>query len=693
MTNTLGKKDLLIEVGTEDLPARLLPALVDELARLLAQQLNHAGLAFSGSESFCTPRRLAVIFNDLDACQQDRVIERKGPSKSAAFDATGTPTKAVLGFARSCGVDVSQLECIQIAGEPKIVFREKRKGASTSELIPGMLEAAMRALTLPKRMRWNATGVEFIRPVRWLLLLFGYDAIAARVLGQVGANTTCGHRFHNPARIVIDRPSEYRAQLYNHHVIASFAERREVILAQVEKLADSVPARPAYSQALLDEITNLVEWPQALLGEFDKKFLCIPKEVLISTMQDNQKYIPLFNSNDKLLASFILVSNLESTAPDTIRRGNEKVIAPRFEDAAFFWQRDQSLPLMAHLEKLKGVVYERQLGSLYDKTTRITALVGYLSPFINADPSLCTHAARLCKCDLLTAMVGEFPKLQGIIGRYLALNENQDEALAQALEEQYLPRQAGGALPLTAGGQTLALSDRLDTLVGIFAIGKKPTGVKDPYGLRRAALGVLRIMIEARLDIDLHASLQQAAALFEPKVKARAVVDEVFDYCIERLRTYFLERDVAGDVIDAVLSKGLTQPHDMAMRIDAVSSFRECSDALSLAAANKRIRNILKKNRPDDTSTVDAGLFKQVEETALHTAIGHLSAEVEGLLQQREYAQALLKLATLRQPVDAFFDNVMVMHEDAALKTNRIALLAEIDGLFMRVADFSRLQT
>ncbi len=477
------------------------------------------------------------------------------------------------------------------------------------------------------------------------------------------------------------------------YVLADFEERQKNILEQVETLSASVNGKPVYTQELLDEITNLVEWPKALLGEFDKKFLEIHKEVLISTMQDNQKYIPLLDDNDELLPHFIIISNIDSTSPKLVKRGNEKVIVPRFEDAMFFWHRDQNQPLESRLEKLKSVVFEKQLGSLYDKTLRISEVAEFISPHIDADPKLCKRAAMLSKCDLLTEMVGEFPKLQGIVGHSLALHDAEDKDVCLALEEQYLPRHAGDELPITAIGISLALADRLDTLVGIFAIGKKPTGLKDPYGLRRASLAVLRIIIEPHLNIDLHTCLKQAASLFPETLNANAVVEEVFDYIIERLRAYYADRNVAPDVIDSVLANRPTYPNDIAARIEAVRSFRKLPNAQSLAAANKRIRNILKKTDRSKIGRVQKELFKEDAESALYTAIEELSSDVEILFQKHEYEQALNKLANLRQPVDTFFDDVMVMDEDEALKTNRIALLAKINSLFMHVADFSKLQS
>lgn len=690
----ISKRDLLIEIGTEDLPARLLQKLSNEFGEVLCAQLTAAGLTFSAHKTFCTPRRLAVIIEGLDSRQQDQHIERKGPNALAAFDKDGEPTQAALGFARSCGIEIGQLELEKTSDNPRLTFLEERAGLNTADLLPKILEITVNKLSIPKRMRWNETAAEFIRPVRWLLVIFGTETVAASLFGHDANNITYGHRFHSPKQIVVKHASAYKGLLeVKGHVLADFEARQKNILEQVDKHAANAKGKPYYTQDLLDEITNLVEWPNALLGEFDKKFLEINKEVLISAMQDNQKYIPLLDDKGELLSQFIIISNIDSTSPDVVKQGNQKVITPRFEDAIFFWQRDKSQSLESRLEKLKNVVFEKQLGSLHDKTLRICELVKYLSAYTNANPDHSQRAATLSKCDLLTKMVGEFPKLQGIIGHDLASHDAEDKEVGLAIEEQYLPRQAGGDLPTSAAGQALALADRIDSLVGIFATGKKPTGIKDPYGLRRASLALLRIIIETRLDIDLQATLKHAATLFRKSLNANSVVDEVFDYIIERLYAYFADRSIASDVIDSVLANRPTKPNDIATRIEAVCSFRKLPNAQSLAAANKRIRNILKNTDRNNIGQVQKELFKENAESVLHTAIEELSSDVKSLFQQHDYAQALNKLSALRQPVDTFFDNVMVMDKDEALKNNRIALLAKIDSLFMHVADFSRLQS
>ncbi len=688
------KKDFLLELGTEDLPARLVSSLSDEFAKLICAQLQSKGLAFDDYQRFSTPRRLCVIAPNLDCKQADQIIERKGPAVANAFDDKGAPTKAAIGFAQSCGVEVNQLESEKDSKKPKLVYREKRKGKETDSLLPEIINQSVTKLTIPKRMRWNDSGSEFIRPIRWVLAIFGTSILDFEVSGLKAGNVTYGHRFHSNEPIVVKHASAYKELLkVKGHVIADSNERKQNILDQINKLTNQAKATATFNDELLDEITNLVEWPVAILGEFDKKFLQVHQAVLISTMQDNQKYIPLLSATGELLSKFIIISNIESKSPNVVKQGNEKVIVPRFEDAMFFWQRDKQKTLEQRYTQLKTVVFEKQLGSLHDKSERLIKLSTGISHVANADQKDCQRAARLSKCDLLTEMVGEFPKLQGVVGNTLAKHDGENENVCIALEQQYLPRYAGDDLPTNPVGQSLALADRIDTLVGIFAIGKKPTGLKDPYGLRRAALAVLRILIETPLNMDLYNSLKQAAAQFDKKIKSDLVVDEVFDYILERLRSYFAERNFAPDIVDSVLANRPTSPSDIAARIKAIANFRNLPDADSLAAANKRIRNILKKIDHTDISEVDKNLFKEDAENVLHSSLNKLSNEVEELFNQFEYEKALNKLAYLRQPVDQFFDDVMVMDEDETLKTNRIALLYKIDSLFMKVADFSRLQS
>ncbi len=688
------KKDLLIEIGTEDLPARLLQNISNELGELLCKQLQSAELSFASHEVYSTPRRLAVIVNDLDVKQKNQTIERKGPKSLAAFDKEGKPTQAAIGFARSCGIEADQLQVDNDPDNPRLTFSEHRTGQNTNELLPTIIEAAIKKITVPKRMRWNQSDAEFIRPIRWLLVIMGSEIIDTELFGLKANNVTRGHRFHTTKNIIIKHPSAYKELLaLKGHVLADFNERQNKILKQVAAVAKKINGTPSYTQDLLDEITGLVEWPSVLLGEFDSQFLQVHKELLISTMQDNQKYIPLLDNEGELLPQFIIVSNIDSKIPEVVKHGNEKVIVPRFEDAMFFWERDKNIKLEENLKKLNSVVYEKQLGTIKDKTDRTIKLASYLATITKSDKKYCQRAAQLSKCDLISETVAEFPKLQGIIGRNLAFLSNEDEQVCSAIEEQYLPKQAGGDLPTSPVGITLALADRIDTLIGIFAIGKKPTGLKDPYGLRRAALAVLRIIIETPLDININETLEKAAEYFPANLQAEKAVLEVSEYIKERYRAYFSDREVPIDVIDAVLANDPTHPSDVAMKIDALINFRKHANAESLAAANKRIRNILKKVDRSSIGEINTTLFKEDAESNLYKTIDGLSSEVENFYKNNKYEQALNKLAELRNPIDSFFDDVMVMDKDEKLKANRIALLYKIDSLFMQVADFSKLQS
>jgi len=688
------KKDFLVEIGTEDLPAKLLLSMSNEFGDLICKNLQAAELSFTSHEVYSTPRRLAVIVNDLDSKQKDQIIERKGPKVSAAFDKDGNPTQAAIGFARSCGVEVEELQSDDDPKHPKLTFSENRTGQNTGDLLPDIIEESIKKITVPKRMRWNSSEAEFIRPIRWLLIILGSDTVEAELFGIQAGNITRGHRFHANNEIVVKHPSTYKDLLnLKGHVLAEFTERKDNILEQITALAEKTDGTPSYTEDLLDEVTGLVEWPCAVLGEFDAQFLQVHKELLIGTMQDNQKYIPLLDKEGELLPHFIIISNIESKDPDVVKHGNEKVIVPRFEDAMFFWERDKNISLENNLEKLSSVVYEKQLGSLKDKTERTVKLAAYLASYVKADEKHCERATKLSKCDLISETVSEFPKLQGIIGRNLASLNNENEQVCVALEEQYLPKQAGGMLPATPVGITLALADRIDTLVGIFAIGKKPTGLKDPYGLRRAALAVLRIIIETPLDINISECLEKAATFFPESLHAEKAVVDVNEYINERYRAYFSDRGASIDSIDAVLANRPTHPSDVAMKIDALISFRKLPNAESLAAANKRIRNILKKIDRKNITLVNTELFKEQAESDLYSALEGMSSDVEEFYEKNEYEQALNKLVELRQPVDSFFDDVMVMDKDETLKANRIALLSRIDSLFMQVADFSKLQS
>ncbi|MGI9305437.1 MAG: glycine--tRNA ligase subunit beta [Gammaproteobacteria bacterium] len=690
----MANKDLLVEIGTEELPPRSLAKLARAFAQSVFVGLADAGLKGGGHEHYATPRRLAVLINDLPVRQADQVIERKGPAMVAAFGDNGEPTKAALGFAASCGVEVEDLIKVETDKGAWLGFRSEQKGESAAHLLPDIVNQALMNLPVAKRMRWGANEVEFVRPVHWVVMLLGDKPVKAKVLGVDTGRETRGHRFHHPQALEINKPRDYLAVLNQQgKVIPELDARREVIRAQVDKAATTLGGHAVIDPDLLDQVTALVEWPCALAAHFDQRFLEVPPEVLVSTMQDHQRYFPVVNDDGALQPHFITVANIESADPDKVREGNERVIRPRFEDAAFFWTQDRKGRLADHIDALRGVVFQHKLGTVFDKSERVSALATFIAGRLGVDQSLARRAAVLSKCDLMTQMVGEFPALQGVMGRYYATHDGEPAAVAAAMEEQYLPRHAGDELPAGDVAQVLALADRLDTLVGIYAIGHKPTGARDPFGLRRAALGVIRIAIERKLDLDLEELLRGAAENFPTAVTADAAVPEVLAYIMDRLDGYYAERDIGGDAVVAVLARKPTHLLDIDHRVRAVTHFRTLPDAVSLASANKRIRNILKKVDGALPDKVDSKLLVEDAEQALHANLQTLSGKVEKLFDEGAYEQGLTHLAELRAPVDKFFDDVLVMADDDALKHNRLALLNQLNQLCSRAADLSRLRS
>ncbi|MGF1548895.1 MAG: glycine--tRNA ligase subunit beta [Thiotrichales bacterium] len=687
------RADLLLEIGTEELPPKALKTLMDSLADECGKGFAEAGLDYATLQGYAAPRRLALQVTGLLIRQPDKRIERRGPAVQAAFDGEGRPTQAALGFARACGVSMDQIKTVEQGKGRWLAFEAVQPGTDAAVLLPELVEQALNRLPIPKRMRWGAGTAEFVRPVHWIVLLLGDAVVPGTVLGLPTGRTTYGHRFHHPEPIEIPCPDAYSELLrIQGRVIVDFAQRRASIQEQVLRAANSVNGHAVIDPGLLNEVTALVEWPVALMGQFESRFLEVPQEALISTMQDNQKYFPVIDTAGRLMPCFITVANIESREPQRVIEGNERVIRPRFTDAAFFWNQDRKQPLEARLERLKGVTFQQRLGSLYEKTERLVALAGFMAPRIGADAAAAERAAWLAKCDLMTDMVFEFTELQGVAGRYYARHDGEAEAVANALDEQYQPRHAGDSLPTGALGQVLALADKLDTLMGIFAIGQKPTGAKDPYGLRRAALGVLRILIEGRLPLDLRDLLGAAANGLQGKAPAVEAIDECFDYILDRLKAYYQDQGVPPDVIDAVMALRPTVPLDFDQRIQAVNAFRQLPAATSLAAANKRIQNLLKKVDGAIAQAVREELLHEAPERALFDAVEALRAAVTAAFDAGRYTEALTRLADLREPVDAFFDQVMVMSDDAALRENRLALLSRLAQLFGRAADLSRLQ-
>jgi glycyl-tRNA synthetase beta chain len=688
------KRDLLVEIGTEELPPKALRRLSNAFAEGMNKGLDAAVLKPSKVYAYAAPRRLALLLKDLPVTQQDRETVRRGPALTAAFDDDGCPTQAAMGFARSCDVEVEHLDQLETNKGSWLSFRAVEKGKPVSELIPDIVRKSLAGLPIPKRMRWGNHEHEFVRPVHWVVLLFGDEVIDADILGIKAGCYTQGHRFHHPEPIYIGEPEAYLPLLQTEgRVLADFETRREAILAQVLEQAKQLEGRAVIDDELLDEVTALVEWPVALSGRFDKEFLEVPPEALVSSMQDHQKYFPVKDENGNLLPYFIAIANLDSKDPQQILAGNERVIRARLADAAFFWHQDCKQPLEKHVDGLRSMVYQKKLGSLFEKQERVAKLAAEIAVQVGSNSSYAETAARLCKCDLLTSMVYEFPDLQGIMGHYYASHDGEADAVATAIEEHYRPRFAGDGLPDSATGQALALAERLDSLVGIFAIGQQPSGDKDPFALRRAALGVVRICIEKELDIDLEALLNTAAKTFDTSVHAATATVEVFGYVMDRLRAYYQESGVEVDLIDAVLATRPTRLLDFDRRIQACRVFRQLPEAKSLTTANKRIGNILKKTDQNIPATVDVACLVDDAEKQLAEQLSNMSTSVIPLMDAGDYSGALKQLAGLHKNVDAFFDQVMVMVDDDTLRANRLSLLQNLSKLFLRVADLSRLQS
>jgi glycyl-tRNA synthetase beta chain len=697
------RRDLLIELGTEELPPKALRALEQAFADALRTRLTQAGLLVAALESFATPRRLAVHIRRLAVRPPDQLIKRRGPPLSASFDAAGAPTRAATAFAGSCGVALEALGRERDAkGSEYLYFEGLKPGAATVTLLPALLQQTLDALPSPKRMRWGAGDAQFVRPVHWLVLLFGREVVPAAVLGVQSGAVSFGHRFMAPKALHIASPASYaRTLLTRGKVVAAFDARRENIRVQVEQLAAGLAGRAIVSDGLLDEVTALVEWPVALTGQFEARFLALPREVLIATLQEHQRYFALENDAG-LMPWFITISNIDSPDPDVVRTGNERVVRPRLADAAFFWEQDRRQPLAERRLALDGVTFHDKLGSLGARTDRIAVLASAIAAQIGADGGETARAAQLAKCDLLTAMVGEFPELQGCMGRYYALADGEAPRVADAIRDHYLPRAAGDTLPASGVGDAVALGDKLDTLAGIFASGGKPSGTRDPFGLRRAAIGVLRIVLEHRLELNLIELIDRAVRLQQIAgidAEAGSVGADIYDFVLERARAQYLERaadnGISTEMFDAVLATRPASLLDFDARLRALVAFVARPEGLSLAAANRRIANILRKSEPAAATSqpqpVVRELLREDAERELHDALLAMRAQVQEAVSAHEYARALDLLAALKPAVDAFFDRVLVNDPEAALRNNRFTLLAELRALFTGIADLSRL--
>ena len=686
------KQHLLFELGSEELPPKTLLKLSKALVDGIVQGLHAAELTFTGSKAYATPRRLAVLIENLSTAQPDKTVEKRGPAIQAAFAPDGSPSKAALGFAVSCGTTFDQLERLKTDKGEWLSFTQAVKGQSTENLIPDIIRQSIADLPIAKRMRWGSFTTEFVRPVHWSVLLYGDSVINTEILGLKTGAITQGHRFHAPQKITLIKPEDYADVLYKQgKVIADFEQRKALIRDAAQKAASAVNGIAHIEDDLLEEIAALNEWPVPITGNFDPRFLELPPEVLITTMQTNQKYFPVKNANGDLLANFITFSNIESTNPQSIQHGNERVVTPRLSDAEFFWKQDRKKTLEDRVESLSTIVFQEKLGTVAEKSQRVMKVAEFIAERLNIDAALAKRAALLAKTDLMTEMVGEFGNLQGVMGRYYALADNEPKEVALALEEQYFPKQSGSATASSQTGQILAIAEKIDTLTGIFSAGLIPTGDKDPYALRRAALGTLRTLIENNLTLNIREVIAYSLTLFKHSFDLASTQAAVIDFVFDRLKGYCLDKSYSADEFDAVMTVKPVDPLDFMQRLAAVKAFRQLPEAESLAAANKRIRNIIKKSESPAAASV--GTLVEPAELQLLESAKLAAVAIVPLLAMHDYAATLTRLAALRHDVDAFFDSVMVMSDDLDLRANRLALLNLLSEQFLTCADISKLQS
>ena len=693
-TNKTAARDFLFEIGTEELPPTALRGLSEALEAEFRSLFARTGLDHGELHSFATPRRLALLARDLADKQPDRQIKRFGPARAAAYDAKGAPTAAAMGFARSCGVSVEELVSSDGPELARLCFTKSEPGAATVELLPGLAESALAALPVSRHMRWGASRTDFIRPVHWAVMLFGEEVVPALILEETTGNFTFGHRFHHDKPIELHCPGNYEASLESPgRVIACFRRRREMIRTLVTEQASRLRAGVAMDEALLDEVTGLVEYPVALTGKFGREFLQLPDEVLILTLKFHQKCFCLRDESGRLVPNFVTVSNIESLDPNEVIKGNERVIRPRLADAHFFFETDKSRSLESRLPELEKVVFQEDLGSIAAKSRRVAALSRHIASSLDIEPEACERAAMLGKCDLVSDMVGEFAELQGLMGSYYARNDGEPEAVAAAIFEQYLPRHTGDRLPETAAGRVVALAEKLDTLAGLFAIGQPPTGSRDPFALRRAALGVLRILIEGELELDLVSTIDTAVGAYvalQPDANCRR---RLCDFVFDRLRAWYADAGIEASVYLCVRVLNPASPLDFHRRVEALADFAGKPEAAALAAANKRVSNLLDKSgeeaRPGEA--VAPEIFSEAAEKRLFKRLRQQGEAVAPLFAAGDYHEGLTRLASLRADVDSFFDEVMVMVEDPAVRANRLRLLRELRELFLQAADISLL--
>lgn len=684
--------NLIVELGTEELPPKALKNLSEAFAQGIMQGLQQNELQYNNLRPLATPRRLAVSVEGLQAQQADKVVEKRGPSVDVAFDADGNPTKAAQGWARSNGIEVSQAQRLKTDKGEWLLHKAEVKGQSIETLLPGIVESALKQLPIPKPMRWGDSDAQFIRPVHNLTMVYGQRLIEGELLETASSRHVSGHRFHSPAGFQLQSADEYESLLEQHHVIADQQRRISIIQKEVARLAEQLGGNVVNDDELVEEVSALVEWPVALHASFDKEFLSVPKEPLIVTMKDDQRYFPVEDKQGNLLPAFIFITNIESKDPQQIISGNEKVVRPRLADAQFFFEADKKLTLESRLSKLAAVLFQKQLGTVEDKVRRISALAGKLATQLNASADNAARAGLLCKADLVTEMVLEFPETQGVMGKHYALNDGEPSSVADAIEQHYWPRFSGDTLPQSDVAAAVALADKLDTLVGIFGIGQTPKGDRDPFALRRAALGLIRILVEGNLPLDLKNMIELAQQQFGGLLTNNTVVEDVFNFVMGRFRPWYQEQGVDVDVIQAVISRAPSRPADFDARIKAITAFKRLDAATSLAEANKRVGNILAKSEVELDGLVNHSLLVEAEEKTLAAKLSETETSSAPEIESGNYEGALNRMALLKDDIDAFFDNVMVNAEDDKIKTNRLNLLHQLRQLFLKVADISLLQ-
>jgi glycyl-tRNA synthetase beta chain len=681
--------NLLIEIGTEELPPKSLAKLAIAFKDNIFTEFTDNDFTFKQVNWYASPRRLAVIVEGLSEFQADKYVEKRGPAILTAFDLNGEPTKAAQGWARSNGIEVSQAQRLKTDKGEWLLFKAQVKGQAVSQLLTELVEKALKALPIPKPMRWGSKTTQFIRPIHTVTMLYGTDLIQGKVLDVNSARLINGHRFHSDAPFELDSADNYLSKLEQHYVIADHNFRKAKILAQIQRLAIQENAVADINDELLEEVTSLVEWPVALVANFDETFLAVPKEALIYTMKDDQKYFPLLDDNGQLKSRFIFITNIESKDPETIISGNEKVIRPRLADAEFFFNTDKKQTLESRLESLKTVLFQKQLGTLYEKSLRIASMAKGIAVLLNADQGTAHRAGLLCKTDLMTKMVMEFPDVQGVMGMHYARIDGELELVALAQNEQYMPRFAGDNLPTSDISVCVALADKIDSLVGIFGIGQTPKGDKDPFALRRASIGVLRIIVDKSLPLDLIDLVDASITTFGDKIKTDNLQEKVIDFILARFKAWYAEQGIASGVVQAVAVNRPTRPADFAARVEAVKSFNTLESATALAAANKRVANILAKNIIEADLPFDKTLLQEPAEISLANSLESVEQRIQPMLNKSDYTNALIVLAELRQPIDEFFENVMVMADDESIKRNRLTLLSRLRGLFLCCADIS----